>query len=348
MRSASISLPLNFFVFPMGYLYLKDSKRFVLGTLYIFFQPVFVSLIIWLNPKFFPAWVNAPLVFALGILVLLFILIDTYRLTRRGGGSSTWLVFAKPHAFWFVPVFLIVLGILSVLLEPWEKPFARTHNIPSASMEPNVQLGDFIFADYMINHDTLKRGDIVLYRGTGAAAGKTLLQRIVGMPGDRLRFYSEQVFGAKNQRYTVKRIKINDTPLPIAAISAGRHQLMPADQEAGLFREGFPEAQYDILDGGPQSSLPEKFPLEVVLGSDDFFLMGDNRDHSYDSRFSGTVSRERIIGKYLHTYFSFFIPNPECEVHPPLLFSFRVLTESKSQPCGSVSIRWEKAGYVAR
>lgn len=347
MPSASISLPLNFFVFPLGYLYVKDSKRFLLGTIYLFVQPTFVSLIAWLNPRYFPVSANAPILFTLGFLILLFVLIDTYRLTRRGGGPSTWPVFAKPHAFWFIPVYLIAFGILSILMEPWEKPFARTHTIPSPSMEPNVQLGDLIFVDYMIDTDHVKRTDIVTHRGTGMNAGKSLIKRIVAGPGDRIQFFRQFLAGTDKRVYPVIRYKLNGKPVPLTPVT-GSYKLPPTLGHEGLFREGFPEAQYDILEGEIDSPISEELAAGITLGPNEFFLLGDNRDHAADSRFTGVVERRDIIGKYLHTYFSFYIPNPSCEFGPPLLFTYRALTHGKHQPCGSVSIRWDKAGYVAR
>jgi signal peptidase I len=348
MRSASISLPLNFFVFPFGYLYLKDSRRFVVGGLYVFFQAPLFSLLSWLNPKFFPAWLNAPIIFAVGGLVTAFILIDTYRLTRRGGSGSTWPVFTKPHAFWFIPVYLIATGTALVICEPWEKPFARSHNIPSPSMEPNMQLGDFIFVDYITGSDSLKRADIVAYQGSGTAVGKTLMHRIIGVPGDRILVSEGQVPGSNNRLIPVTRIRLNGKPVPLLVANGSKYKLLPINERGVVFREGDPGSQYDVLEGEHESPLPDELRSEIVLGPNQFFLMGDNRDHSYDSRFAGVVSRDRIVGKYMHTYFSFYIPNPECEFNPPLLFSYRVITHSKNQPCGSVSIRWEKAGYVAR
>lgn len=347
MRSASISLPLNFFVFPLGYLYLRDSKRFILGTIYLFLQPVFVSLIAWLNPRYFPASANAPILFTIGILILLFILIDTYRLTRRGGGASTWPVFAKPHAFWFIPVYLVSLGISGILLEPWEKPFARSNNIPSASMEPNIQRGDFIFGDYWIDNEHLRRSEIVIFHGSGVSEGKSIIQRIIAVPGDRIQLYQEVMPGADKKNRFITRYKLNGKTVPLITVNA-QYKLPPTLNQDAVFREGFPEAQYDILEGELESMFQEEMIAGITLKPDEFFLMGDNRDHSADSRFTGVVNRKAIYGKYMHTYFSFYIPRPECELNPPLLFSYRALTQSKNQPCGSVSIRWEKAGYVAR
>jgi len=351
MRSAAAAMLLNFLFLPMGYFYLKDSSRFIIGTFFAVLSIPIFSLLTWLFALFLPVWIIAPLALVLSFGLVILIAVDSYRLSRQAAPAEAWRIFSKPHAFWFIPSFIIFLGTAGILLEPWEKPFAAAHNIPSPSMEPNVQLGDLVFVDYMADTGNLKGSDIVIHEGLRANEGKKLIKRIIGLPGEHIRLFNALIPGPDKIPYNVTRYAINGKVVPLAfhGGSEKKYKMVQSGILPGnaLFVETRGQTSYDILEEQSESYYPEDQPKEFQLGPDEFFLMGDNRDHAADSRYEGTMRRSQIIGKYMHTYFSFFIPNPTCEMSPTLVFMWRALTDGKNKPCSSVQIRWEKAGYVA-
>ncbi|MBL8033825.1 MAG: signal peptidase I [Leptospiraceae bacterium] len=351
-RSAAAAIALNFFFLPMGYLYLKANGRFIAGALFSVFMTIFFSFLLWLFPRFLPAVITAPLTIIVSLGITTLIIIDSFRLSRMPQPSKYWPVFAKPHVFWFIPVYLIAVVAIAIISEPIEKPFAKPHNIPSPAMEPNVQVGDFVFADYMINKSQLKRSDIVIHEGIGSYKGKRLIKRIIGLPGERVRLFEERVFGKDGTEYHVTRYAINGRTIPLIfrGNSDNKYKLQKYSKlsNLGVFTEKPEGTGYDILEEERPFDFPEGRRTDFELGPDEFFLLGDNRDHALDSRHDGPVHRSQILGKYMHTYFSFFIEDASCEMTHPVLFVIKAMSANSGHPCNGVTIRWEKAGYTAR
>lgn len=350
MRSAAAAMLLNFLFLPLGYFYLKNAGRFVIGCFFAIFSIPLFSLLSWLFALFLPVRVIAPLIVVLGLGLIILIALDSYLLSRQPVSQKPWRIFSKPHAFWFIPVYLLCIGGAGIVLEPWERPFAATHNIPSPSMEPNIQVGDLVYANYIINTNHLRRSDIVIHQGLGYYRGKRLIKRIIALPGDRIRILAGTVAGPDGKPFEVTRYELNGKLIPLvyAGPDAGKFKLQESQMRmpSSLFIETAGNRKYYILEDEGRFAPPEQEARERVMGPDEFFLMGDNRDHAADSRYEGTVQRSQIIGKYMHTYFSFFIPNPDCEITHPTLLLWQSLTAPKNSACHAISIRWEKAGYL--
>ena len=217
-------------------------------------------------------------------------------------------------------------------------------------MEPNIQVGDLVYVNYMADMENLQRSDIVIHRGTGPNKDKRLIKRIVAKPGDRIKLISATITGHGRKPFEVTRYELNGqlVPLVYSGSHEGKFQLPESRGGApnSLFIETAGNRSYYILEEQSAFAPAEGENRELVMGPNEFFLMGDNRDHAADSRYEGTVQRSQIIGKYLHTYFSLFIPNPECEIRHPVLLIWQMWAAEKTSPCHSVSVRWEKAGYV--
>ncbi|MBT8420059.1 MAG: signal peptidase I, partial [Gammaproteobacteria bacterium] len=197
----------------------------------------------------------------------------------------------------FFPVFLAVLLLRSFLAEPFR--------IPSGSMLPTLEIGDFILVNkytYGIRLPVLdkkiidigrpERGDVVVFRYPVDGA-TPYIKRVVGLPGDRVDYRNDNLY-------------INGEPVArefvdtyVAASSsrnmtgAGRHieHLDGADHHI-LIRPN----QTDMLGIGMYPHVPMRIP------EGHYFVMGDNRDNSRDSRFWGTVPDENLIGKAFFTW----------------------------------------------
>jgi signal peptidase I len=183
---------------------------------------------------------------------------------------------------------VIALFVLTFLLQPLL--------IPSESMERTLLVGDFllfnkqIFAPsdwlsrWLLPYRPVERGDIVVFHHPEPPL---LIKRVVGLPGDRLRIVDGQVFvnGA-----TLKQ--------PYAVFE-------PAPPDPA--RENFPAKVYTDPEVDPEwwhemQSLVDDGELVVPAG--DYFVLGDNRNHSLDSRYWGFVPRRAIEARPLVIYFS--------------------------------------------
>jgi len=173
--------------------------------------------------------------------------------------------------------------------------------IPSESMERTLLVGDFLLfnkqtyapADrlscWLLPYRSPARGDIIVFRHPYPPM---LIKRVVGLPGDRLRIAGGQVF-------------INGVALrePYAAFE-------PAPPN--LARDNFPGEIY----AGPQVD-PEWWRQmrglthdgELTVPQDQYFVLGDNRNHSWDSRYWGFVPRDAVVGRPLVIYFSLNRPS---------------------------------------
>jgi len=195
--------------------------------------------------------------------------------------ESTWIEYCKS----FFPVILSVLLLRSFLVEPFR--------IPSGSMMPTLLVGDFILVNkfaYGIRLPVLDkkvvevgepaRGDIVVFRYPKDPS-VDYIKRVVGLPGDKIGYYNKVLY-------------INDEPagqVPAGVyIGVGSGISMSGASER---REQLGDVQHDIL------VMPRTPGLEgqYIVGEDEYFVMGDNRDNSNDSRYWGTVPETNLVGK---------------------------------------------------
>ena len=209
---------------------------------------------------------------------------------RQAGGASEDAVAAPPsrivgYSKSFFPVFLIVLVLRSFIVEPFR--------IPSNSMMPTLLTGDFILVnkfDYGIRLPVLdtkivdiglpERGDVVVFRFPDDPA-TPFIKRVVGVPGDRIGYYDKVLY-------------VNDEPMdqsPVGRyVGSGSGTVMSG---ASLRVERLPGADHQILVQPAARSVQG----EVVVPEGHYFVLGDNRDNSRDSRYWGTVPVDLLIGK---------------------------------------------------
>ncbi len=178
----------------------------------------------------------------------------------------------------FFPVLLIVLVLRSFLVEPFQ--------IPSGSMLPTLEVGDFILVNKyayglrlpvagtkVVEMDDPQRGDVMVFKFPDD--GRTnYIKRVIGVPGDHI-------------RYRNKTLYINGVEVPTEFIAS----LPPVE----LHREYLDETAHEIfLTMGSRGGAGEG---EWLVPEDAYFVMGDNRDNSNDSRFWGFVPDELVVGK---------------------------------------------------
>ena len=195
--------------------------------------------------------------------------------------EPTWVEYCKS----FFPVILAVLLLRSFLVEPFR--------IPSGSMMPTLEVGDFILVNkfsYGIRLPVLDmkvieigkpaRGDVAVFR---YPKDETVdyIKRVVGLPGDRIGYYNKILY--------VNGKPVGQVP---AGVYVGKGSGVSMSG-AGRRMEMLGDVQHDIL------VMPRTPGLEgeYIVGKDEYFMMGDNRDNSNDSRYWGPVSEKNLVGK---------------------------------------------------
>jgi signal peptidase I len=175
---------------------------------------------------------------------------------------------------------------------------AQAFQIPSESMENTLLIGDYLLVDkvhfgqggvfdWLMPYREIQRGDIIVFRYP-VHPTQHFVKRVVGVPGDRVHLYRGTVF-------------VNDKPLDDAAFAI--HKSGNFDS----YRDNFPDGNY--ISPEVNSSWWVKMHEvvhhgEIVVPPDNYFVLGDNRDESLDSRYWGFVPRENIIGRPWLIYWS--------------------------------------------
>ncbi|MBP1148992.1 signal peptidase I [Methylocaldum sp. RMAD-M] len=192
----------------------------------------------------------------------------------------------------FFPIVLIVLLLRSFLVEPFR--------IPSGSMMPTLLIGDFILVNkytYGIRLPVLntkivemgepERGDIVVFRFPKDPK-VDYIKRVIGLPGDRIAYYNKQLYvnGEAIKQTTIAEYQ-----------GVGQGNAMTG---ARLLSEDLKGVNHDILIREGQPSVQGEF----TVPEGQYFVMGDNRDNSNDSRYWGTVPESHLVGKAFFIWMS--------------------------------------------
>ena len=214
----------------------------------------------------------------------------------------------------FFPVILVVFGLRSFLVEPFK--------IPSGSMMPTLLIGDFILVNkytYGIRLPVLnkkvvqvndpERGDVMVFRYP-ADPGLDYIKRVVGVPGDVV-------------EYRDKKLSINGKP--VATVNTGTYSYVGNGLNyitAMVYNEQLNGVGHTMM---TEPGKPAVFPPQVVdfpnrencsynadgegfvckVPAGQYFMMGDNRDASNDSRYWGFVPDENIVGKAFFIWMNF-------------------------------------------
>lgn len=232
--------------------------------------------------------------------------------------------------------FLLTVGLLAVALRSFLfAPF----NIPSESMLPRLLVGDYLFvAKWPYGYSRFsfpfgvvpisgripagepKRGDIVVFKYPGDTS-QDYIKRVIGLPGDIIQMKTGQLFINGD---AVLKVRVGDfieraSPNTVCRgqLGAPNFRFTLADGSAQCryprYRETLPNgASYDVIDQVSDSA-GDNTDVYVVP-EDHYFMMGDNRDDSADSRFPvvvdgegggvGLVPAENIVGRAAITFFS--------------------------------------------
>lgn len=186
----------------------------------------------------------------------------------------------------FFPVLLIVLLLRSFLVEPFQ--------IPSGSMIPTLEVGDFILVNKytygirlpvvgtkILEINEPQRGEVMVF--IPPHEGRYFIKRVVGLPGDTVR-YEDKVLYINDERVQAQPIDQVEIEMPNGLMQRG----ILLNETLGAVEHETQILNAPSRDGGR---------TVWVVPQGHYFMMGDNRDNSADSRVWGSVPEENIVGK---------------------------------------------------
>jgi signal peptidase I len=192
----------------------------------------------------------------------------------------------------FFPVLLLVFALRSFIVEPFR--------IPSGSMLPTLHIGDFILVNKftygirlpVVNTKIMgsgqpERGDIMVFRFPHDEK-INFIKRVVGIPGDTVVYENKQLF-------INGEVVPQDHSREYRFEEAGKKRLQAVE-----LSEQLGDITHDII--VETRNDPRRMQFQVPEGR--YFVMGDNRDHSNDSRYWGFVPDENVVGRAFFIWFS--------------------------------------------
>jgi signal peptidase I len=186
------------------------------------------------------------------------------------------------------------LLILGLILFSIRSSLADWSDVPTGSMKPTILEGDRVFVNkvaydlkvpfttwHLAEWSNPQHGDVVVF--FSPKDGTRLIKRVVGLPGDTIELQDNHLV-------------INGQSTEYGPIADGLlRDVAPGDRSSHLFaKEQLPGRSHSVAAFPGVPAMRDFGPIRVAEGH--YFMMGDNRDDSYDSRYFGAVDRQRIVG----------------------------------------------------
>jgi signal peptidase I len=198
--------------------------------------------------------------------------------------------------------------------------------VPTGSMQNTILIGDYLLVNKFIfapggkpvpflPQREIQQGDIIVFKYPGNKVKPkndsdrgiipyqiNYVKRVIGMPGDKVEFRNDQVF-INDQLLPEHRI-IGESPSENAALITKEFEEQTPDEKYSVFykESTLEDAKKNRLSRADyQFAVPNK---PMIVPDDSYFVMGDSRDNSEDSRYWGFVNRDLIIGRAMFVYWS--------------------------------------------
>jgi signal peptidase I len=194
------------------------------------------------------------------------------------------------------------IGLALIVAIVMRSSFVQAYMVPSGSMEPTILIGDHVLVNkvayglripdsiedlllprpssgkYLLHFAPIKRGDIIVFKSPRDSS-VPLVKRVVGLPGDRIQVINGVVW---------------------------RNGAPSLDPHAYFVRPESARSPFSATDNFPRRNPhhPERDPGPVVVPPGKLFMMGDNRDDSFDSRFWGFADENDVEGRAVAIFFS--------------------------------------------
>jgi len=193
----------------------------------------------------------------------------------------------------FFIIFLIVLVFRTFFIEPYR--------IPSGSMKPTLVEGDFILVKKykyglrlpithkkILSVSEVKRGEVIIF--WQEKSKKILIKRVVGLPGDHVVYKDQNLY-------------INDKLIKTENMGFTYDNNIYVNRK----KEFLNSVQHEIYLSPTDF---RRYPFDnIIVGKNSYFVLGDNRSNSADSRFEGLISDDDVLGKAFFIWFNFDLGN---------------------------------------
>ena len=228
---------------------------------------------------------------------------------RADGATEPWLV---EYAKSFFPVIITVFFIRSFLVEPFK--------IPSGSMIPTLQVGDFILVNKftyglrlpVINQKIVQlnnpqRGDVMVFHYPENPS-LDYIKRVVGLPGDTVEYNHKKLtingvaqpqIPEGDYNYTEQDLNFVHTEKNQETLGERKHDLLINPEKPTLYLGSVSEFP------GRENCTYDDELVRCKVPAGNYFMMGDNRDNSRDSRYWGFVPDNQIVGKAFFVWMNF-------------------------------------------
>ncbi len=204
------------------------------------------------------------------------------------------------------PVIAFVLVLRSFIYEPFQ--------IPSGSMMPTLLVGDFILVEkyayglkdpvwrtQLVETGKPERGDIVVFKYPPQPS-VDYIKRVVGLPGDIVRYSSDKQLCVQNQGESAcKPVKLSN--VEESQFSSNGIPMIQLDEKLGNVEHNI--LVNPLVRNRVEQYFPRSGTTEWVVPQGQYFVMGDNRDNSADSRYWGFVPEANLVGKAVAIWISF-------------------------------------------
>ena len=279
-RSPLLAAVLAYLVAGLGHLYVGKFQR---AMVIIGIYSVLLTIIVITRIQHYYAGtlMFISLVLALNIVMI----VDAFRLAKR----QRPYVMKRYNRWYFYIGYLILAASISLYISEYRGRICgfESFRIPSTSMEPTIQRGDFIVVDrWIYDNNPVKRGDLIVFQYPKDPS-IDYISRVIALPGEEMKYLDKQIY-------------LNGDLMPQHEEKTYSSLAMP-DEKLTQKIEILDNLKHKIL-------LTNRHPTintTMLVPEGHYLVMGDNRDNANDSRYWGYVPADNIKGKALYVWFSF-------------------------------------------
>ena len=283
-----VALVLSFLASGVGHIYCgRVAKGLVLYSTR-FFLPLLCIIAAFIPPSNGVFFGLIMLPAAATVLIFCYSAIDAFMIARQAAPDHELKQFNKAKLYWS-----LVAGQLAFLIAlTWAgREFVyEGFYIPTSPMCPNILAGDRILVNKRSQHDGYpQRGDVVVFHSSPPQPPRNWVQRVIGVAGDQIVI--------KGHDIEVNGKKLEHERAPTETTSR-----QPGQVEGEVYYESHAGRRYRVLLGDdPSESDSEE--INITVPDHSIFVLGDNRDHSRDSRHIGSIQIDDVIGSVDYIFY---------------------------------------------
>ncbi|MFO0355767.1 MAG: signal peptidase I [Sphingobacteriaceae bacterium] len=274
-RKGFVAFLLSLFLPGLGQVYNGQLKKAVICFSLLLFFPIVFGL-----TRGATTFYGLMTLLVIEILLRLYTIIDAIKYARRQKDYIP-----QVYNTWYYHL-IIASAMLAILWFCDMKSLTgvQTFKIPTTSNQPTIQFGDWVVGDMRIYNNTKPNyGDIIIFKKDD---GFFYQSRLVGLPNDKLELNDNIV-------------SINGRPSKSVFIKEAISDDMPVNEFEEELPNGHKHNLYKFIQ--PYDSTKTSIK-NIIVPADCYYVLGDNRDNSFDSRFIGFIKKQDVFGKLIYSY----------------------------------------------